>query len=84
MEEFPFDSLTKRMEVICRTPEGKLEVYLKGAPEVVVKMCSFAIDSGGITELDETKQQQLLDRHLRLAKKRKNGLSPLRTGREMT
>ncbi len=69
LEEFPFDSLTKRMEVICRTPEGKLEVYLKGAPEVVVKMCSFAIDSGGITELDETKQQQLLDRHLRLAKK---------------
>ena len=40
LEEFPFDSITKRMEVICRTPEGKLEVYLKGAPEVVVKMWS--------------------------------------------
>lgn len=69
LEEFPFDSLTKRMEVICRTPEGKLEVYLKGAPEVVVKMCSSAINSEGVTELDKTKQQQLLDRHLRLAKK---------------
>lgn len=69
LEEFPFDSITKRMEVICRTPEGELEVYLKGAPEVVVKMCSLAIDSGGITELDETKQQQLLDHHLGLAKK---------------
>ncbi|WP_410508021.1 cation-transporting P-type ATPase [Methanosarcina hadiensis] len=69
LEEFPFDSLTRRMEVICRTPGGELEVYLKGAPEVVVKMCGSAIDSGGITELDKTKQQQLLDHHLRLAKK---------------
>ncbi len=69
LEEFPFDSLTKRMEVICRTPEGKLEAYLKGAPEVVVKMCSSAIYSEGITKLDETKQNELLNRHLRLAKK---------------
>jgi len=69
LEEFPFDSLTKRMEVICRTPEGKLEVYLKGAPEVVVKMCSSTLDSEGIRKLDETEQKELLDRHLRLAKK---------------
>ena len=38
-------------------------------PEVVVKMCSSAIDSEGIRKLDETKQKELLDRHLRLAKK---------------
>ncbi len=58
------------MEVICRTPEGKLEVYLKGAPEVVVKMCSSSLDSGGgIRNLDETEQQELLNRHLSLAKK---------------
>ncbi len=69
LEEFPFDSLTKRMEVICRTPGGELEVYLKGAPEVVVKMCSSATYSGGIKKLNEAEQQELLDRHLRLAKK---------------
>lgn len=69
LEEFPFDSITKRMEVICRTPEGKLEVYLKGAPEVVVKMCSSVLASGGIKKLDETEQKKLLDRHLRLAEK---------------
>ena len=69
LEEFPFDSRTKRMEVICRTPEGKLEVYLKGAPEVVVKMCSSSLDSGEIRKLDENKQQKLLDRHLSFAKK---------------
>jgi len=69
LEEFPFDSLTKRMEVICGTPEGKLEVYLKGAPEVVVKMCSSSLDSGRIRKLDEAEKQELLERHLSLAKK---------------
>lgn len=69
LEEFPFDSLTKRMEVLCRTPEGKLEVYLKGAPEVVVKMCSSALASGGIEKLGEAEQKELLDRHLSLARK---------------
>ena len=69
LEEFPFDSLTKRMEVICRTPEGKLEVYLKGAPEVIVRMCSSALASGGIKEMGENEQKELLARHLRLAGK---------------
>jgi sodium/potassium-transporting ATPase subunit alpha len=68
-EEFPFDSLTRRMEVICRTPEGKFEVYLKGAPEVVVHMCSSVMQSGKVRKLDETEQKNLLDRHLRLAEK---------------
>src|SRR5690606_27031859 len=43
--------------------------YLKGAPEVVVKMCSSSLDSGEIRKLDENKQQKLLDRHLSFAKK---------------
>jgi sodium/potassium-transporting ATPase subunit alpha len=67
LEEFPFESQTRRMEVICGTPEGKLEVYLKGAPEVVVEMCNSVIDSGKIRELNETEQKELLARHLKLA-----------------
>ncbi|KKH50709.1 cation-transporting P-type ATPase [Methanosarcina sp. 1.H.A.2.2] len=69
LEEFPFDSLTRRMEVVCRTPEGKLEVYLKGAPEVVVEMCGSVMESGEIRKLDEAGQKELLERHLRLAEK---------------
>ncbi|HII80833.1 MAG TPA: cation-transporting P-type ATPase [Methanosarcina sp.] len=69
LEEFPFESLTRRMEVICRTPEGKLEVYLKGAPEVVIKMCEYILESGEVRRLDQTEQEELLDRHLRLAEK---------------
>ncbi|KKG18029.1 ATPase [Methanosarcina sp. 2.H.T.1A.6] len=69
LEEFPFDSLTRRMEVVCRTPEGKLEVYLKGAPEVVVEMCGSVMESGEIRKLDDARQKELLERHLRLAEK---------------
>ena len=69
LKEFPFDSLTKRMEIICRTPEEKLEIYLKGAPEVVVKMCGSVIDSGEVRKLTENEKKELLDRHLRLAER---------------
>ncbi len=69
LEEFPFDSLTKRMEVICRTPEGKLEIYLKGAPEVVVEMCSSVIESGEVRKLTDSEKKELMDRHLELARK---------------
>ena len=58
LKEFPFDSFTKRMEVICHTPEGKLEVYLKGAPEVVVEMCGAVMDSGEVRKLDETETKR--------------------------
>ena len=57
------------MEVICRTPEGKFEIYLKGAPEVVVKMCGSVIDSGEVRKLTENEKKELLDRHLRLAER---------------
>ncbi len=69
LEEFPFDSLTRRMEVICRTPEGELEAYLKGAPEVVVQMCTSVMEAGTVRELDESGKKELLERDLRLAEK---------------
>lgn len=69
LEEFPFDSLSRRMEVICRTPEGELDVYLKGAPEIVVHMCTSVMESGRVRRLNEIEQEELLDRHLKLAEK---------------
>lgn len=69
LEEFPFDSLTRRMEVICQTPEGKLEAYLKGAPEVVVNMCGSVLEQDEIRQLTETERQRLLDKDLELAGK---------------
>jgi len=69
LKEFPFDSITRRMEVICHTPEGKLEIYLKGAPEEVVKMCSSVMEAGEVRKLNESENKELLEGHLELARK---------------
>jgi calcium-translocating P-type ATPase len=44
LEEIPFESSTKYMAVLVET-EGKRLVLVKGAPEVVVQMCSTVADS---------------------------------------
>jgi magnesium-transporting ATPase (P-type) len=32
-----FNSARKRMSVVCRTPEGKLVLYVKGADNIMVE-----------------------------------------------
>lgn len=50
MAEEPFDSQTRRMITIHRSPDGNCRAGLKGAPSVVLAMCSeiaFGIDESG-------------------------------------
>lgn len=69
IEELPFDSLTKNMQVICSTPEGGLDSYLKGAPEVIVDMCSSVMTENGTVELDNDRKQALMQKNIELAEK---------------
>jgi calcium-translocating P-type ATPase len=46
LEEIPFDSSTKYMAVLVEM-EGSRWILAKGAPEVIVKMCSITRDSTG-------------------------------------
>ena len=69
LQEYPFDSIRKRMQVICSTPQGELEAYLKGAPEIVVDMCSSIITKDGEVPLTDEKKQTILDKHLAMAEK---------------
>jgi P-type Ca2+ transporter type 2C len=41
IDELPFDSETKRMVTVHRTPEGKLAAYMKGAPGDVLDSSEF-------------------------------------------
>ncbi|MFT4309773.1 MAG: cation-translocating P-type ATPase [Candidatus Woesearchaeota archaeon] len=38
--EIPFDSERKMMSVIYKTPEGKVESYVKGAPDMLIEKCT--------------------------------------------
>ncbi|HJB16849.1 MAG TPA: cation-translocating P-type ATPase [Candidatus Blautia excrementipullorum] len=45
--EAPFDSMRKMMSTVHKTPEGAVIQFTKGAPDEVLKRCSFAM-SGGV------------------------------------
>ncbi len=59
IDEVPFDSTRKRMTTLHRSEGGSLLV-VKGAPEVVVPMCSSLESDSGIEPLDETRSRAAL------------------------
>ncbi|MEP4546961.1 MAG: HAD-IC family P-type ATPase, partial [Saccharospirillum sp.] len=55
VEEIPFDSSTKYMAVLVDTDQGR-QVWVKGAPEVVLGMCDQSLDAQGQpTSLDSAR-----------------------------
>jgi Ca2+-transporting ATPase len=58
--EFPFESARKRMSTIHRTPTGEVVAYVKGAPEVIVELCTHLDEAGQVRELRETDRAQIL------------------------
>ncbi|MBP1910702.1 cation-translocating P-type ATPase [Methanolobus bombayensis] len=73
--EYPFDSKKQRMQVVCNTPEGTMEAYLKGAPEVILEMCSHILVNGKEEALDDSEKKDLEDEHLEMAKRGERVLS---------
>ena len=57
--EIPFDSLSKRMTTIHEV-NGIQTAYLKGAPEIVVQLCTAVAENGQAVELTEVKREQIL------------------------
>lgn len=47
--EIPFDSDRKRMSVICRDYQGNTYIFTKGAPDVILGLCSQKLDDGGLS-----------------------------------
>jgi P-type Ca2+ transporter type 2C len=58
--EIPFDSDRKRMSVVARGPGGRGIMYTKGAPEVVLNICSFERIDGQIVPLTQERTTQIL------------------------
>ncbi|ETA69070.1 P-type ATPase, translocating [Methanolobus tindarius DSM 2278] len=73
--EYPFDSKKQRMQVVCKTPEGTMEAYMKGAPEVILDMCSHVLVNGKEETFDENEKKELAAEHLEMAKRGERVLS---------
>jgi len=65
--EVPFTSERKRMTTIHRTPEGKKVAYVKGAPEVILELCSYIYKDNKVTELSEEEKERLLKLNEKMA-----------------
>ena len=52
---FPFHSARKRSSCLLRLPNGKFRLYVKGAPEMVIRLCdAMATPDGNVKELSGT------------------------------
>ena len=62
MGEIPFTSERKRMSIIAKddTDSGKLTVFAKGAPDVLLSYCSRIRVGGQVRKLTEGDRQSIL------------------------
>jgi Ca2+-transporting ATPase len=58
--EFPFDSERKRMTTVHKLPSGGRVAYVKGAPDVVINLCTRVYADGAEKELSEADKRALL------------------------
>ena len=58
--EAPFDSGRKMMSVVVEEADGTFEQYTKGAPDVVIGLCTHVYDNGQVVELTDERREQIL------------------------
>ncbi|HBK85576.1 MAG TPA: ATPase, partial [Firmicutes bacterium] len=59
MDEIPFDSERKRMSVLLADAEGNKLLYSKGAPDVLLPLCTHYLDSSITRRLTPEKIEQI-------------------------
>ena len=67
--EIPFDSKRKRMTTIHRLSTGGYRIITKGAPDILLPLCSTFKGSNGNAVMTDTKKRQLLAENDALAQK---------------
>ncbi len=65
--EAPFDSMRKMMSTVHRTPEGTIIQYTKGAPDEVLKCCTYILKDGQSVPMTEEDRVQVLESNKGLA-----------------
>ena len=58
--EAPFDSGRKMMSVVVETLDGEYEQYTKGAPDVVIGLCTHIYDGDRVVPLTEERRAELV------------------------
>ncbi|MBO5927039.1 MAG: cation-translocating P-type ATPase, partial [Clostridia bacterium] len=66
--EAPFDSMRKMMSTL-HSYDGKVVQFTKGAPDEVLKRCSYYSENGKIFEMTDTKREEILKANKNMAEK---------------
>ncbi|PKM83743.1 MAG: calcium-translocating P-type ATPase, SERCA-type [Firmicutes bacterium HGW-Firmicutes-13] len=69
IEEFPFDSGRKRMTVICEKLKGERRAYVKGAPDVILNVCTHCYRNGRVIKLDTYLKKEIIENNSLMAGK---------------
>ncbi|HCW32692.1 MAG: cation-transporting ATPase A, Ca2+-transporting ATPase [Candidatus Peregrinibacteria bacterium GW2011_GWE2_39_6] len=70
IDEIPFDSERKMMTTINQNKKTKkLNAYLKGAPDEVLKCCTHCYENGKIVKLTPKKRETILQANEQMARK---------------
>ncbi|MGE5328737.1 MAG: calcium-translocating P-type ATPase, SERCA-type [Deltaproteobacteria bacterium] len=58
--EIPFDSDRKMMSVIYKNNHNRLISYSKGAPDVIIKLCKYALKEDGFVPMSSNESNEIL------------------------
>ncbi len=67
IKELPFDSKKKRMVTVHRLPTGGYRTIIKGAPDILIGLCSSVYRSGSDSTMTQGKKARLLAENNKLA-----------------
>lgn len=65
--EIPFDSERKAMSVVMRDPQGRLKMYTKGAPEVILAKCSGELRASTVEPLTDARRAEIMQGNVEMA-----------------
>lgn len=66
IDEIPFDFMRRRMSVVLKDKNGKIQMITKGAIEEMLEICKYAEYNGSIIEINEEIKNEILDTILKL------------------
>lgn len=67
MHEFPFDSDRKMMSVVYKNKDNNFVSYVKGAPDVILSLCTHIYENGQIVALNEDKKMEIVEQNKAMA-----------------
>ncbi len=67
--EVVFSSERKRMTTVNRTPDGRITAYMKGAPEIILQLCSYVSLGERVRKMTMKEKKAVLDKNEAMAKK---------------